>query len=59
MGSGHEDGITTDPVHVDAGACLYIIQMDVAVLCDQVQAVILRAKLQNKTSILHNRYHDI
>lgn len=43
--SRHKDGLATDAVHVDAGACLQVIQVDVAVLGDQENHVVLSAYL--------------
>ena len=43
---GDKDGVTTNAVHVDAGASLYIIQVDVAILGDQEHNTMLGAGLQ-------------
>ncbi len=48
MWSGYKDGISTDPIHVDTRASLYVVKMNVAILCDQVYNVILRANLEIK-----------
>ena len=40
-----EDGVTADAVHVDACSSLNIVQVDVAILGDQVNDVILWANL--------------
>ncbi len=32
-----EDGLPTDPIHVDARATLQVVEMDVAKLCDEVR----------------------
>lgn len=45
MFSSDEDGVTTDAVHVDTTAGLDIVQVDVAVLCDQVDDIIFGANL--------------
>ena len=52
MGSGHKDGIAADTVHVDACASLNIIQVDVAILGDQVNHIILRADLHGHREII-------
>ncbi len=51
MWSGYKDGISTDPIHVDTRASLYVVKMNVAILCDQVYNVILRANLEIKWNI--------
>lgn len=48
MGSSDKDGFATDSVHVDAGASFEIIQMDVAIFCDQEDDVVLLADLQKE-----------
>ncbi len=45
MDSRDEDGLSTDPVHVDAGACLQVVQVDVAELGDEVDHIVLAAHL--------------
>ena len=45
MGSSDEDGVTTDPVHVDACARLQVKHVDVAKLRDYVDHVILAGYL--------------
>ena len=45
MGRGDEDGLCADTVHVDAGAALQVVEVDVAVLGDQVHSVMLGAHL--------------
>ena len=37
----HKDGVSTDAVHVDTGGRLYVVQVDVAVLGDDVDHVVL------------------
>lgn len=60
MRSGHKDGFPTNPVHVDAGASFKVIQVDVAILCDEKDHILLRADLQEKkqqskiTSLTHS-----
>lgn len=41
----HKDGVPTDPVHVDTGACLYVVQVDVTILGDQVDHIIFGTNL--------------
>lgn len=57
MGGGDKDGITTDAIHVDARACLYVVQVDIAVFGDQVDHVIFGADLnqENATSFTCSR----
>ena len=43
-----KDGLGTDPVHVDADARLHVVQVDVAVLGDQVNHSVLFAHLYSK-----------
>jgi len=45
VGGGDEDGLPTDPVHVDAGARLQVVQVDVAVLGDEEDDILLGADL--------------
>lgn len=45
MWSRDEDGLPADAVHVDAGARLQVVQMDVAVLGDEEHHVLLGAYL--------------
>ena len=42
MGGGDENGVAGDAIHVDTGARLEVVQVDVAVLGDQVHDVVLR-----------------
>ena len=42
MGGGDENGVAGDAIHVDAGARLEVVQVDVAVLGDQIHDVVLR-----------------
>ena len=46
MGSCDKDGVTTDPVHVDACARLQVKYVDVAKLHDHIDHVILEGYLQ-------------
>lgn len=48
MGRGDKDGLPTDSVHVDAGARFEVIQMDVAIFCDQENHVVLFTYLQGE-----------
>lgn len=42
---GDKDGLCTDPVHVDADSRLQVIQVNVAILCDQIDDAVLIANL--------------
>lgn len=44
----HKDGFTTDPVHVDASACLKVIEMDIAKLGDEVDHIVLSTDLEGE-----------
>ena len=46
MGGRYKDGLCTDPVHVDAHSRLQVVQVDVAVLCDQIYYTVLIADLR-------------
>ena len=48
MHSRHKDGLSTDPVHVDASASLQVIEMDVAKLGDQVDHIVLSTDLRER-----------
>lgn len=48
MRGGDKDGVTTDAVHVDAGASLNVVQMDVSVLGDQEHHTMLLACLRTQ-----------
>ncbi len=48
MRSGDKNGLSTDPVHVDAGAHLKVIQVDVAVFGDEKDNIMLGAYLEDK-----------
>ena len=41
----YKDSISRDPVHVDTGAGLDVVQVDVAVFCDHVEKAVLLATL--------------
>ena len=41
VGGGDENGVARDAIHVDASARLEVVQVDVAVLGDQVHDVVL------------------
>lgn len=47
VGRGDKNGLSTDSVHVDTGACFKVIQMDVTVFCDQEDHIVLFADLPN------------
>lgn len=46
MGGCDEDGVTTDAVHEDAGTALNVIQVNIAILGDEVDHIMLRAHLE-------------
>lgn len=41
MWSGDKDGLSTDAVHVDAGASLQVIEMDVAIFGNEENHIVL------------------
>lgn len=45
MGRSDKDGLAADPVHVDAGSSLQVVQVDVAVLGDEEDHVLLGTDL--------------
>lgn len=45
MRSGDEDGLPTDPVHINAGASFKVIQVDVAIFGDEKDHILLGADL--------------
>lgn len=45
MRCGDKDGLATDPVHVDAGSSLQVVQVDVAVLGDEEDHILLGTDL--------------
>ena len=52
MDSCDKDGLFADAFHVNAGASLNVVQVDVAKLGDQIDCIILRADLKEYESIL-------
>lgn len=46
MRGGDKNGLSTDPVHVDAGARLKVIQVDVAIFGDEKDNIMLGAYLE-------------
>lgn len=48
MGCGDKDGLAADPVHVDAGSSLQVVQVDVAVLGDEEDHVLLGTDLNTR-----------
>ena len=42
----NKDGLSTDPVHVDAGSSLKVVEVDVAEFCDEVDDIVLGAHLE-------------
>jgi hypothetical protein len=51
---GDEYSFCRNSVHVDTGTSLHVIQMNVAVLCNQIQYVVFRADL--KTTTFNNKH---
>lgn len=49
MGGCDKDCLPTDPVHVDARARLKVIQVDVAIFCDEKDYILLGAYLKKET----------
>ena len=45
MNCSDKDCFSTNPVHVDAGPSLQVVEMDVPKLCDQVDHIVLGAHL--------------
>lgn len=45
MWSSDKDGLSTDAVHVDAGSCLQVIKVDVAIFGNEENHVVLCAYL--------------
>lgn len=45
VGRRDKDGLPTDPVHVDAGSSLQVVQVDVAVFSDEEDHVLFGADL--------------
>lgn len=48
MWSSNKDGLTADAVHVDAGACLQVIQVNVAIFGNKENHILLGAYLSKK-----------
>lgn len=44
----NKDGLPADPVHVDTGASLEVIQVDVAIFGDEKDNILLRADLEDR-----------
>lgn len=49
MRGGHKDCLCTDSIHVDAHSGLEVIQVNVAVLCDQIYDTMLISNLRGMT----------
>ena len=43
-----KDGLPADPVHVNTGASLQVIQVDVAIFGDEKDNILLRADLEER-----------
>ena len=48
----HEDGVSADPVLIDQGPGLNVVQVDVAVLGDQIHNVVLLGNLSNSFELV-------
>lgn len=55
--SCHEDGLSTDTVHVDASASLKIVEMNVAKLGDEVDDVVLGTHLMDGENMKMSTSH--
>lgn len=55
----NKDGITTDSVHVDAGAGLQVIQVDEAELCDEVNDAVFLADLHGDGEIATGLWGEV
>jgi len=53
----HKDGVSTDAVHVDTGGRLYVVQVDVAVLGDDVDHVVLWTHLTTMLATFTSHTH--
>lgn len=53
MWSRDKDGLSTDAVHVNAGACLQVIQMDVAIFGNKENHIVLGAYLSKINIYTH------
>ena len=47
MRSSNKDRFSRNSVHVDAGACLHVVQVDVPILSNQIQDIVLGADLKS------------
>ena len=45
VGRGNKDGLSADPVHVDAGAALQVVKVNVTVLRDEINDAMLLTDL--------------
>lgn len=54
MWGSDENGLPADPVHVDAGSSLQVIQVDVAIFGDEKDDILLGTDLDRKTRIEKN-----
>lgn len=48
MGRSYKDGLSTDSVHVDTHSRLQVVQVDVAILGDQVYYTMFTTNLRRK-----------
>lgn len=59
MRSSDEDGLPTDPVHVDASASFKVIQVDVAIFGDEKDHILLGADLHERKQTMTSIIFDI
>lgn len=55
--SGDKDGLPTDAVHVDAGACLQVIQVNVAIFGNKENHILLGAYLSKEKRMKYCACH--
>lgn len=48
MGGSDKNGLPADPVHVDAGSSLQVVQVDVAILGDEEDHILLGTDLESR-----------
>lgn len=51
MRCSDKDGLPTDAIHVDAGARLQVVQVNVSIFGNEKNHIVLGAHLPNKTNI--------
>lgn len=53
MWSSDKDSLSTDAVHVNAGACLQVIQVDVAIFGNKENHIMLRTYLSKEMDFMN------